>query len=630
MPTPEGSPDSNGLIAKSLSWITWAIVFGVLVVLLLGMRWGRGIGWDEAEFFRATDWVRMGKIPFRDFWEHHFPLQWILMAPAAALVKEGYGTTPLIWMRFSQLPFWVMGTWALWRLSRHLGAPVWLAGVSLAWLWSSLSFAPYALEYRQDTLSTCFYLLAILLLEVGEPSRLDLGAWAGALLGCAVAANLRMAPPVLLTLALYLFGGTGSRYGWIRLSGLCAVGAFVLVAALGGVGLWVFNAWKPFWIETVVQNRLANGAAMARLSIWRYLLIPIENQDLPTIVLFAGMGWALTKSIRSIRAWASSQRLAVLILFQAVTLSLIKATYTYHLQVTLTLGIVLLAGEAGKALASHAKGKEIWWRASACLGLAYACFNLTVLYDWRAQKNILSYQSEVLASLAQRVRPTQQVLDGCGYAYRNEPAFPFWFLPVHVRVLTAEGKWPAYTSSMMEAEPPAAVLLTGRVSAYLMAFPDLGNYFIHHYVPIYNNLWVPGLAGALTPSRRMESWVVPVAGTYRLVDSRALMKHPLFQINPLYFGIENGPLPKVPVIDLNQLQKETPIVSWSINGQRVNPNDKIISLNVGDRVQATADGAEWVALLAVPSREQWLFHSGQSSVGFDPELDSISKPLLFD
>src|SRR5436305_15332505 len=37
--------------------------------------------WDEIEFFRATDWVRRGLVPYRDFWEHHTPLQWFLFAP---------------------------------------------------------------------------------------------------------------------------------------------------------------------------------------------------------------------------------------------------------------------------------------------------------------------------------------------------------------------------------------------------------------------------------------------------------------------------------------------------------------------------------------------------------------------
>ena len=44
--------------------------------------------WDEIEFFRATDWVRRGLVPYRDFWEHHTPLQWFLFAPVTALTNS--------------------------------------------------------------------------------------------------------------------------------------------------------------------------------------------------------------------------------------------------------------------------------------------------------------------------------------------------------------------------------------------------------------------------------------------------------------------------------------------------------------------------------------------------------------
>jgi hypothetical protein len=62
--------------------------------------------WDEIEFFRATDWVRQGLVPYRDFWEHHTPLQWFLYAPIAALTHSA-GAPAIIFMRFAQIPLWV-------------------------------------------------------------------------------------------------------------------------------------------------------------------------------------------------------------------------------------------------------------------------------------------------------------------------------------------------------------------------------------------------------------------------------------------------------------------------------------------------------------------------------------------
>src|SRR3954454_23040789 len=62
--------------------------------------------WDEIEFFRATDWVWHGLVPYRDFWEHHTPLQWFLFAPFTALTNSP-GASAIIVMRWAQLPLWI-------------------------------------------------------------------------------------------------------------------------------------------------------------------------------------------------------------------------------------------------------------------------------------------------------------------------------------------------------------------------------------------------------------------------------------------------------------------------------------------------------------------------------------------
>src|SRR5258708_1636728 len=67
---------------------------------LLQMAGLHPLVWDEIEFFRATDWVRQGLVPYRDFWEHHTPLQWFLYAPMAALTHSP-GAPAIVFMRFA-------------------------------------------------------------------------------------------------------------------------------------------------------------------------------------------------------------------------------------------------------------------------------------------------------------------------------------------------------------------------------------------------------------------------------------------------------------------------------------------------------------------------------------------------
>ena len=70
------------------SAILIAIVGVAAAVRVVNVVWLHPINWDEIEMFRATDWVRQGLVPYRDFWEHHTPLQWFLFAPVAALTSS--------------------------------------------------------------------------------------------------------------------------------------------------------------------------------------------------------------------------------------------------------------------------------------------------------------------------------------------------------------------------------------------------------------------------------------------------------------------------------------------------------------------------------------------------------------
>ena len=60
---------------RRVALVGWLIaVAGALRLLPLARL--HPIVWDEIEYFRATDWVAHGLVPYRDFWEHHTPLQW--------------------------------------------------------------------------------------------------------------------------------------------------------------------------------------------------------------------------------------------------------------------------------------------------------------------------------------------------------------------------------------------------------------------------------------------------------------------------------------------------------------------------------------------------------------------------
>src|SRR5689334_7412276 len=100
---------------------------------LFALTFLRPLNPDEVEFFRASDWVRQGLVPFRDFWEHHTPLQWFVFAPFTALAS-GAGASAVIVMRWAQVPVWIGTFWMI---------DVWMARAGLTRFarWSAMGVA---------------------------------------------------------------------------------------------------------------------------------------------------------------------------------------------------------------------------------------------------------------------------------------------------------------------------------------------------------------------------------------------------------------------------------------------------------------------------------------------------------
>src|SRR5438477_8023326 len=98
-----------------------ALIGLAAVARSLSLAFFHPLNWDEIEFFRATDWIRQGLVPYRDFWEHHTPLQWFLFAPVTALT-HGDGAGAVLFMRWAQLPLWVLAFVLLHVWMRRAGA----------------------------------------------------------------------------------------------------------------------------------------------------------------------------------------------------------------------------------------------------------------------------------------------------------------------------------------------------------------------------------------------------------------------------------------------------------------------------------------------------------------------------
>src|SRR5262249_11890352 len=137
----------------------------ILVLVLLALALGasthevtrRGIDPDELEHLHAAYLVSLGDVPYRDFFEHHGPVFYYLLAPLFWIFGP---TLPLLWVGRGLAG--ACGAGCLWmtgRLSERLagrGTGL-ITACLLAW---SVVFHIKTLELRPDVPATLLLLLA--------------------------------------------------------------------------------------------------------------------------------------------------------------------------------------------------------------------------------------------------------------------------------------------------------------------------------------------------------------------------------------------------------------------------------------------------------------------------------------
>ena len=209
----------------------WAALFVLALVWIAAMlHRGQPLGWDELEFFRATKWIGDGQVVFRDFWEHHTPLQWLVFAPVARLFASGPGAASIVAMRWAQFALWIAILFLAMRLTR--GPARWWA---LVLLLCAPLFVKSAVEYRVDVLGNLGFIGALV-----AAMRKRWIAF-GALMSVAVLANMRLAPLVIFT-AIVMLAWNDDRWRFNPRALRMLLG--VVAAAIPFIG-WLMLAGPP-------------------------------------------------------------------------------------------------------------------------------------------------------------------------------------------------------------------------------------------------------------------------------------------------------------------------------------------------------------------------------------------------
>lgn len=545
----------------------WGALFVIaLVWIALQLHRGQPLGWDEVEFFRATKWTGEGQVPFRDFWEHHTPLQWLVFAPIARLFANGPGVASLLVMRWAQALVWVAILGLTMLLTR--GRARWWA---LVLLLCAPLFVRSAIEYRVDVLGNLGFIAALV---VAMRKR-----WIafGALMSLAVLANMRLAPLVVFT-ALLMLAWDGERWRF-NIPALRMIAGVAIVAIPFVAWLMLTHAWPPF-LEEILGYNTAHAGRLGLHTFWDQFLAPVWLLDPAAIALWIA---AIGGCVLAIRTRGELQLLAIVFLGSIVSIAIMEVQYEYHFQTTYLLMLPL----AAFAFERVAKWE---WVAVAVAAVAML-INLLPLAS-SAYGEPLRYQDYVMREVDARTQPEDVVFDGTGYALRRKPAYRYWFLPYGLRFLANERKVEPY---VIERNPPAAIVYNLRMQRWFEISPRTAAFAVRHYVPVTRDLWLPGMTATLQPGATYR-WTVPVAGRYTLRASEPLVRHP-WLTRPLAFAKLQGPRAALYAIPLERLPHAR--VEWRVDGVVI-PHPTI-TLRKGAHVEVISREDRPVGVLLVPA-----------------------------
>lgn len=260
-------------------WLLLALVWGALV-------WEaghRGVDPDEFEHLHATFSVWRGEVPYRDFFEHHSPALYYLLAPLLQWLGPEWAV--LTAGRFVSLSFATATLFVIATVARQVLQ--WRSGVAVAAVLSVTTiFHLKAVELRPDV--PAMFLLSLALWFAVRPTGMKNLPWrrcllVGVVCGVATAFTQKAVVPAAgLALGMLCsdFLRTPSPKSWLRLAGQAAAFTtggclvwgliFGLFAMAGAAGSLWHSVFYQLWFWPVKSGRLEHlrPTLAADLSIW--------------------------------------------------------------------------------------------------------------------------------------------------------------------------------------------------------------------------------------------------------------------------------------------------------------------------------------------------------------------------
>jgi hypothetical protein len=448
---------------------------------------------DEFQYSHAAWLVAKGQMPYRDFFEVHFPLVYQVLSPVFLIA--GDDPTAVVGLRLGMLPFVAMAAGAVAFLNLRqsklaaLAAPVLLLALP--------SFVTLATEVRPDAIAAALFLGSLAVLRIERLGDRMAAAISGLLLVASMwgtqKATFYGAIFGLAFLADLVALRRGSGRSLLRnpvafLSGGVA-GVAVIAMYLTATGSWA--AWWHWCFAWAVEHQ-RNYPGFP----WRKYFDPILVDSLWLFLLAA---WGLVRSVQVLRtrrrdAWSDPDALligALISTFASIVLQ--RAPYPYSFLAFLGVVAVYAARGIGDLLAARTRPLV-----PALLGVALVAV-LTMqgvtLAGYVATTN--AGQLQVLDRIGKLTGPTDAAYDNSGGYVARPHAYFYFYTDSFLRESIAE---------TLDREVPQGILDRGAVlhlrDIRFDSLPaSLKKFLDRHFQPVDGDISLWG-----------EHYVVPPAG----------------------------------------------------------------------------------------------------------------------
>jgi hypothetical protein len=512
-------------------------------------------------------------------------------------------------MRWAQLPLWILTVVLLRGWMRRAGISAFAAWTSMTLVLCSTLFMLPAVEYRVDVLGCAIYIAALYFLQrIGDhPKFAVLG---GAMLCLAGLANLRLGPLAVLTLLLVRVVRTRDRaWGGNARANWCFVGA----AATFGAACVYFAAthsariaWQRLWSDNFLADRFAQApvdwmfahrfavAFGVRLvdSAPNFQLSAVDPGGIAILVI-GGIG--VVRALRhGFRAPGDDFFLAFLQVANLLFIAAMKYVFNYHLEIAVLLMAPLVAIEIDRLATSDSRR-----RAFIALVVIAATVNVAAAV-FRGKESDTLYEDFVMREADRRTPPGSKVFDSVGWPLHRDPAYRYWFLRANVFVMEEHKLFEPYTIADVLRDPPAAVIADYDVRKWLAAHRPFGEFIVTHYLPLWREIWLPGMSARVTPLAPAAHWIVLADGTYDIYASTNLASHPWYRQpldfeRPLWRGI--GPPTSA---------DRGARIDWFIDGAPISATTTL-ALHRGQRLDAISRESLPVGIMLINARNETAF-----------------------